>query len=494
MRNIIKRLMLSFALILSTIFLSACDFSYFALPRKNTTKAIPVESYERSTLDNIDSYDSAYSYKDVHKMIYGSDGYMPSKGDIKVLVVPIKFSDVYTSKSNLEKYRTDLDRTFFGTDTGYESLKTYYEKSSYGKLNISGEVLDWYTPSSSSTYYENIYANSEKNISKYLGELAIDAITANKGDIDLADYDYDKDGIIDGIYLVCNKNLQSHDSLYWSWVTYYSGKEKIEGYKVYQLMWSNISFMYHDDFYNSVKNDTLNAITFIHETGHMMGSDDYYDYSPNEYKNSIFGKKLSKRGQGCNLGAGSFDMMDGNVGDHCANSKMFFGWITPYVAIQDVTIELNKFSTSGDAIMVAPSFDEESGNLSEYFIIEYYDHAGLADQNIFDSRGYTTSGIRIYHVNMRVEKDNDYWSLFKYDNSYTNHASLALISKENNKKGKTDFVSSEESATNDSLFQTGDVFIPNDSTEYVNKLLLNVEITINSINSETANISIRFKD
>ena len=44
-------------------------------------------------------------------------------------------------------------------------------------------------------------------------------------------------------------------------------------------------------------------------------------------------------------------MMDGNVGDHCANTKMMFGWINPYVATHDVTIDLNKFSTSGDAAL-----------------------------------------------------------------------------------------------------------------------------------------------
>lgn len=494
MRKTIKRVLVSVTLILFMFMLQACKFSLPLPGLKTSKKNIPVESYERSTLDNIDSYENAYSYKDVHKMIYDTDGYMPSKGNIKVLVVPIKFRDVYTSQTNLEKYHNDLERTFFGIDTGYESLRTYYEKSSYGKLNISGEILDWYTPSNPSTYYENIYSNSNANIAKYLGELAMDAISAKGSEIDLSEYDYDNDGILDGVYLVCNKDRQEYDSLYWSWVTYYSGKEKIEGYKLYQLMWSNISFMYHDDFYNPVKGDNVNAITFIHETGHMMGSDDYYDYSPNEYKDSIFGKKLSKKGEGCNLGAGSYDMMDGNVGDHCANSKMLFGWITPYVATHDVTIEINKFSSSGDAIIVAPSFDLESGNLSEYFIIEYYDHNGLADQNIFDNRGYTESGIRIYHVNARVEKDNSYWSIFKYDNSYENHAFITLISKENNKKGKTDFIASDVTATNNSLFQQGDKFVPIDSNEYVNKLLLKVEITINSVNIDTANITITFKD
>ena len=180
MKNILTKILATFIFGLFLVLLTSCDFSKFSLPRlTKKTEEIPVESYERSTLDNISSYDKAYTFKDVHKLIYGEDGYMPSVGDVNILVVPIKFRDIYTSKSNLEKYHTDLERTFFGTDTGYESLSSYYKKSSYGKLNISGTVLDWYTPTESSTYYENVYSNSQKNISKQLAELAMEAIYAN---------------------------------------------------------------------------------------------------------------------------------------------------------------------------------------------------------------------------------------------------------------------------------------------------------------------------
>ena len=491
MKKILSTVLLCFCMLI----LQACDLSKLTIPhyKKKTTASVPEENYERSTLGNIDNYKDAYSFKDVLKMISGHDGYMPSKGDVKILVVPIKFSNIYTSKSNLTKYQTDLERVFFGTDTGYESLKTYYEKSSYNNLRITGTVLPWYTPKNNSTYYEEIQSSTTASISKAIGELAVEAISYYGESIDLSDYDYDNDGILDGVYLVCNKDLQKYDSLYWSWVSYYTGSKKVGSYDVYQVMWSNISFMYHDDFYHDIEKGKINAITFIHETGHMMGCDDYYDYSANEYSESIFGRKIKKKGEGCNLGAGSFDMMDGNIGDHCANTKMMFGWITPYVVTQDCTIDLNKFSKSGDAIIVAPSFDMEVGNLSEYFVIEYYDHDGLAKQNIFDNRGYTTSGIRIYHINSQVSLDGSYWSLFKYDNSYTSHAFMTLVNAKTNLKGKNDFMDSAESATDLSLFQEGETFKPIDCSEYINKLLLNVSISINSV-GDTANISIKFND
>ena len=473
--------------------LSGCRLPIPKFLTKTTVSPLPEEEYSRSTLENIDSYEDAYSYKDVLKMMMGTDGYMPSVGDVKILVIPIKFSNIYTSSTNLYKYHEDIERTFFGDDTGYESLSSFYYKSSYGKLKITGEVLPWYTPKETSTYYENIYSNTS-GITKELGNLAMEVLDYYDDTIDFSDYDYDKDGVIDGVYLVCNKNEQKYSSLYWSWVSYYSSNTKIDGVRLYQYMWSTVGFIYADDFYKSIKGDGVKAISYIHETGHMMGIDDFYDYSANEYKESIFGKKLSSEGKGCNLGFGSYDMMDGNVGDHCANTKMLLGWINPYVITQNTTIELNKFSSSGDAIIVAPSFSMEAGNLSEYFVIEYYDHTGLADQNIYDNRGFTTSGIRIYHINSSITYDGDYWSLFKYDNSYTNHAYMTLIDASSNLKGKTDFIDSSVNATDKSLFQEGDSFTPINNNEYVNKLLLKLNIKINKVSEDSANITITFTD
>ena len=492
-KKCIKTLYLA-VLMLCTLMLSACKLPMPKFLTKTTAEQLPEENYSRSTLPNIDSYEDAYSYKDVLKMMTGHDGYMPSTGNVKILVIPIKFSNIYTSKTTLEKYHTDIERTFFGTDTGYESLSSYYYKSSYGKLNITGEVLPWYTPKQTSTYYENAYSNESVSITQELGLLANEILEYFNGEIDFSDYDYDKDGIIDGVYLVCNKDQQKYSSLYWSWVSYYSSSKSFDGVKLYQYMWSTIGFIYADDFYKTIKGDGVNAISYIHETGHMMGIDDFYDYSANEYKESIFGKKIATEGKGCNLGAGSYDMMDGNVGDHCANTKMMLGWITPYVITQNATIELNKFSTTGDAIIVAPSWSEEAGNLSEYFIIEYYDHNGLADQNVYDNRGYTTSGIRIYHINSSIIYDNDYWSLFRYDNSYTKHAYMTLIDAYSNLKRKTDFIDSSENATDKSLFQEGDIFIPINNNEYVNKLLTKLKITINKVTDDSANITITFTD
>ena len=70
---------------------------------------------------------------------------MPTKGDQKILVVPVYFSD--SDANSLEKKTTFIQNAFFGktSRTNYDSVAGYYNKSSYGQLRISGEVAPWYT-------------------------------------------------------------------------------------------------------------------------------------------------------------------------------------------------------------------------------------------------------------------------------------------------------------------------------------------------------------
>ena len=57
---------------------------------------------------------------------------IPSKGNPKLLVIPIAFSN-YPAPSNMT---SRLETTLFGNAavTGFESLQSYYYKSSYGQL------------------------------------------------------------------------------------------------------------------------------------------------------------------------------------------------------------------------------------------------------------------------------------------------------------------------------------------------------------------------
>lgn len=92
-----------------------------------------------------------------------------SVGTSKALVVPVQFVPTTINKSSgrgqtAKKYgsfsSTDLaklNKIFNGTsaETGYESVSSFYKKSSYGKLNLTFDIADVFTTSNNFTYYQN---------------------------------------------------------------------------------------------------------------------------------------------------------------------------------------------------------------------------------------------------------------------------------------------------------------------------------------------------
>jgi hypothetical protein len=71
----------------------------------------------------------------------------PNIGSPKVLIVPINFQDFgCVGVVACGERETEIYNAFLGeaSDTGYESVKSYYYKSSYGKLDIQGVVTPTY--------------------------------------------------------------------------------------------------------------------------------------------------------------------------------------------------------------------------------------------------------------------------------------------------------------------------------------------------------------
>ena len=110
--------------------------------------------------------------------------------------------------------------------------------------------------------------------------------------------------------------------------------------------------------------------------------------------------------------------MDLNILDHDSFTKYALGWTIPKVISKDtdikdeLTIELKPFESSGESLLIANNFNGSS--FDEYLIIEFYTPTGL---NELDSKveyerrvkGFTTSGIKIYHADQRLIK-RDYTS------------------------------------------------------------------------------------
>ena len=155
-------------------------------------------------------------------------------------------------------------------------------------------------------------------------------------------------------------------------------------------LWAPYQFLFEDlelsgDYTNT---SNMNTYTFIHEFGHVLGADDYYDYT------------------GENSPMGGYDMMDIGLGDHNAYTKFNLGWLTTsrlVVTNDNITLSLEDFSKNGDTLIIANNWDETLGIYQEYYILAYYTNNGL-NSNGF---GYfEEEGIVVYHINA---------SLYEYD-------------------------------------------------------------------------------
>ena len=386
---------------------------------------------------------------------------LPSVGEPKVLVIPVEFTDYPAPIAMVDS----LNKAFFGRseDTGWESLQSYYYKSSYGKLNITGTVLQPYNTGKKSTSYAyDDYADYDiiKAALEYYDDV-----------VDYSDYDTDKDGYIDSIYIIYTRTYDDNSDLWWAY-TYEYFTETEEYYDNVEADF--YSFMSYQFFYDKLNGEkiTYNCETLIHETGHLLGLDDYYDY---------------EEGIGPKGGTGGGDMMDHNVGDHNAYSKLLLGWITPYVLTgTSLTIDLNSFEVSGECVMICKNWN--GSVFSEYYIIDFYTPTGL-NEFCKDLNGlFGICGIRIYHIDATVElKDDDtsLWDMTKYNNSDTSHRLITLIEAD----GKNDIDNNGYSENSD-LFIKGKVC---SNLKWYDNTSAKFTLKVNDITTSKANITIIFK-
>ena len=132
-------------------------------------------------------------------------------------------------------------------------------------------------------------------------------------------------------------------------------------------------------------------------------------------------------------------MMDYNIGDHNAFSKLCVGWIDNPILVnlenkEETIITIDALTKNGDCIIICDNYDESKGMFQDYFLVQLIDMDSKLNNNQFP---YTSDGIRIYRVHGELEityEDEKEYTYFKYDNSYTRYNLLDAIN--NNKAGQ----------------------------------------------------------
>lgn len=311
---------------------------------------------------------------------------LPSKGTYPVLVIPIEIKE-YTFPVN---YKTTLDVAFNGSssETGFESVSSYYTKSSYGHLNLSFDIADKYVTTQTKAYYEARGDNADQTI-------IAEALKALDDKIDFSKYDSNHDQTIDSVIFIysVDYDMVNEETAWWAWV-YNAGSgtarnlDDLDGKEFEYYMWASYNFIFDEIPGSQV---VINAETYIHELGHLLGFPDLYS------KTHTYGP------------LGGWDMMDSNAGDHGPLNKILFGWIKPLVLTKGVyEISLDDYSADNDGIdnvILIPHdhSDLEDGDaFDEFLLIISYSPSDLYEPYLNTNLGLRSSGIVIYHVDARL--------------------------------------------------------------------------------------------
>lgn len=415
-----------------------------------------------------------FTYYDLNKN--GEINVTQSTGNQKILVIPVEIEG-YSSNATQTNLQAIKD-AFIGeaSNNPFESVQSFYQKSSYGNLNFDITVADsWFDCGMTAREITNYGSSTTVDGVRNLLNLAVEWYKETYN-TDATEFDVDSDGLVDTVWLVYSaSNAQNSSSLsdeifwaftYWNFDNY--DDANILSPVPYAFAWASFDFVYSGYGRNSI-----DAHTFIHETGHLLGLMDYYSYDYNESP------------------GGEIDMMDYNIGDHMALSKYSLGWIEPTVVSETTQITLKPFENSGDFVLIGGDNFKNTA-FDEYFTFEYITPTGLNEADytsVYSSiAGYTDPGIRVYHVDNRAAYYSGYSSLNPtYDTSLMetnygdNTASYAPTVNRNPVYQATimpkNYSNSYYSTTNplnayyvgsseDTLFLEGDTFTFNSTSKY----------------------------
>ena len=350
-----------------------------------------------------------FTYEEYGVKKYINQRYLPSTGNVPLLVVPVILPGADTSKADQSSLDL-IEKTFAGNSSSlyFESLHSYYYKSSYGQLNFTFKFTDYFNVSEfTDIKTEEDVKNNAQNVTNIIAN-NVSTWVKDKYKLDMTKFDSNNDGFIDGLWLISVGSKVSASNTYtWAFTTSTTSETGDLNNPVVNIYgWAPFQFLNEEAFSEQLRdeNASADAHVLIHETGHMLGLTDYYSYGTNSNYSPL----------------GKADMMDNNVGDQNAYSKLMLGWIKPYIANTFGEITL-KTSNNKDNIIVFPydskTYQKDNDGkvifnpFDEYLIIEFYTPNDL---NSFDYSPYMVSsikdyGIKIYHVDNRLaEIDNIY--------------------------------------------------------------------------------------
>lgn len=271
----------------------------------------------------------------------------PRTGKIKGLVLLVEYSDVkfnnYYSTSAYQYFSDLLNKDDFSEYDATGSAVQYFREQSMGQFDPEFVVVGPITLSQKRSYYgeNDAYGDDLRP-----GEMVAEACRLADGQINFADFDNDKDGIVDNVFVFYAGTGEASGGLaetIWphSWDLASCEIElSLDGVKIDSYACTNEL--------NSGLPDGIG--TFCHEFSHVMGLPDLYvtsgrgNWTPNEY--SV-------------LDYGPYNNDSRTPPAYSAYERNAMGWLEPIIVNSGAFITLDDIKSSNRALLIPTATETE---------------------------------------------------------------------------------------------------------------------------------------
>ncbi len=336
-----------------------------------------------------------------------------TSGIRKLLVILVQYSDLpftYTA----QQFKDMFDQV--GYSTG--SVRDYFRANSYGKLDIQSTVLGPYTLPNTQAFYG---AHSGSQNDANARQMIIDACNAADPDIDFSTFDNDGNLTLDGVHVIYSGRGEHNgggDNAIWAHRSKLNPPLVLDGVRII-------------DYSCACEKQSSNSMSGIgvhcHEFGHVLGLWDYYDadYSENGISKTFGEFEI--------MDAGAYDNNEHTPPLYNAYSKVFLGWVTPYVIDTNMLMDITSIPSTDTALIFRINTPTEG----EYFLFENKDFSGwnaYLHSSIINYRNYggVNSGILGVHVD---ESANALGWSNNCLNCYPSRNSVLIMSADGNYNG-----------------------------------------------------------
>ena len=307
-------------------------------------------------------------------------------GDIRGVVILVQFSDIKFKNADPKKQFSEmLNKEGYNEFHHQGSARDYFIKNSSGAFRPTFDVIGPVTISGTRAYYGGTESDRRYNMARTALIEALDTIL-RWNSIDFSQYDNDKDGYVDFVYMIYAGVGRSSSGVVESiWPHASSITKKMgNGPTVKRYACSN---EIGGRAYKANKTTTTpNGIgTFVHEFGHVLGLPDLYDVDGNNRQKTPQSWSIMAHG-GYNCPTNSENVQGCSPPFYSAFERMSVGWMaSPTELNVKGQVQLDKIDDNIAYSVTNPQ------NPNEMFLLEYRTNKNW-------DAGQVNSGMLIWHI------------------------------------------------------------------------------------------------